>query len=203
MSKTMRTTRREAARMKRLPSPTLTRSMTANRKGLPIGYHAMKGTPITLSEEERKRHMHIVGRTGRGKSKLMESMIRQDILKERGVLLLDPHGTHEDSPYQGVLRWMADNRLDRQLYLIDLNERAWAPGLNYLSEPGMTNAWVADRARDGISKVFGGEDQSAMPLLWGWLPTLLHALADAGYPLAEGRAFVDDAAFRAAVVSSI
>jgi hypothetical protein len=195
--------RREATKMERAATPILRRSTTGKKRGSMIGIHAMKKTPIILSDDERGRHMHIVGRTGSGKSKLMEWMVRQDILAGHGVLLLDPHGTHEDSPYQSVLRWMADLHLDRQLYLIDLNERMWAPGLNYLSEPDMTNAWVADRARDGISKVFGGEQQETMPLLWSWLPTLLHALADAGYTLAEGRAFIDDSSFRAAVVSRV
>lgn len=176
---------------------------SGNGAGLCIGIHAKKRTPIFLSEEERGRHMHVVGRTGSGKSKLLEGMMREDIRAGRGVLLLDPHGSHADSPYQGVLRWMADQRLDRQLHLIDLNERGWAPGLNYLAEPGMTNAWVADRAREGISKVFGGEQQETMPIIWNWLPTLLHALADVGLTLAEGRAFIDDPAFRAAVVARV
>lgn len=87
--------------------------------------------------------------------------------------------------------------------MIDLNELGWAPGLNSLHEPGMSNEWVAGRAQDGIAKVFGGEDQRDKPIILNWLALLLHALADAGLTLAEGRAFIDDRVFRAAAVARV
>jgi putative protein kinase ArgK-like GTPase of G3E family len=37
--------------------------------------------------------MHIVGTTGKGKSKLLEHLIFQDVVAGRGVALIDPHGT--------------------------------------------------------------------------------------------------------------
>ena len=45
-----------------------------------------------LSQEDRRRHLFICGKTGTGKSNLMERMIWQDILADRGVALTDPHG---------------------------------------------------------------------------------------------------------------
>jgi len=36
--------------------------------------------------------MHIIGTTGKGKSKLLEHMIYQDAIFGRGVALIDPHG---------------------------------------------------------------------------------------------------------------
>src|SRR5665213_901444 len=52
-----------------------------------------RGKEVALSSEERSRHIHMIGASGTGKSKLMESMIRQDILAGRGLCLIDPHGT--------------------------------------------------------------------------------------------------------------
>lgn len=44
-----------------------------------------------LSERERATHMYMLGITGQGKSKLLEHLLRQDILAGRGCGLLDPH----------------------------------------------------------------------------------------------------------------
>lgn len=42
--------------------------------------------------DDRRRHVYVVGKTGVGKSTLMENMIMQDIMAGRGVGLVDPHG---------------------------------------------------------------------------------------------------------------
>src|SRR4051794_40398197 len=39
----------------------------------------------------RDRHVYIIGKPGMGKSTLMLSMIRQDILNGKGVGVIDPH----------------------------------------------------------------------------------------------------------------
>ncbi|OGE32844.1 hypothetical protein A3C59_04445 [Candidatus Daviesbacteria bacterium RIFCSPHIGHO2_02_FULL_36_13] len=49
-------------------------------------------TPIGLTEEERKTHAYIIGRTGGGKTTLMSSMAIQDILKGEGLAFIDPDG---------------------------------------------------------------------------------------------------------------
>jgi type IV secretory pathway VirB4 component len=40
--------------------------------------------PIGLLPEDRRRHTYILGKSGMGKSTLMENMILQDILAGRG-----------------------------------------------------------------------------------------------------------------------
>lgn len=42
--------------------------------------------------DDRRRHLYVIGKTGMGKSKLLELLIQQDIKNNRGVILLDPHG---------------------------------------------------------------------------------------------------------------
>ena len=54
--------------------------------------HQEQVTLIGLSEEERKRHVYIVGGTGTGKTTLLKYMIVQDIKAGRGVAVIDPHG---------------------------------------------------------------------------------------------------------------
>ena len=45
-----------------------------------------------IRQRDRLSHMYIIGRTGVGKSTLMEYMARQDIERGDGLTLLDPHG---------------------------------------------------------------------------------------------------------------
>ena len=45
-----------------------------------------------IKKEDRRRHLYIIGKTGMGKSKMLELLIKSDIEKNHGVILLDPHG---------------------------------------------------------------------------------------------------------------
>ena len=45
-----------------------------------------------IKQVDRLSHMYIIGKTGTGKSTLLETLIRQDIAAGRGCALLDPHG---------------------------------------------------------------------------------------------------------------
>ena len=63
-------------------------------RGLLLGYNVFRGTkkPIRLSEDDRRRHMYIIGQTGTGKSWLLKGLIMQDIAEGRGLAFIDPHG---------------------------------------------------------------------------------------------------------------
>ncbi len=48
--------------------------------------------PVTLPEEVRDRHVYVVGKSGTGKSTLIEAIARRDIEAGHGVAVIDPHG---------------------------------------------------------------------------------------------------------------
>ena len=63
--------------------------------GLYIGKSAYRGQvrPVYLEEDDRRRHMYIIGKTGVGKSEFLKDMILQDIRDGKGVCFIDPHDT--------------------------------------------------------------------------------------------------------------
>lgn len=62
--------------------------------GLYLGKSLYRGQEkkIFLSEDDRRRHMYIIGKTGTGKSEFLKEMILQDIAAGKGVCAIDPHG---------------------------------------------------------------------------------------------------------------
>ena len=69
--------------------------------------------PVTLSEDDRRRHLYIIGKTGTGKSTLILSLILADLAAGRGLALLDPHGDLARS----VIDAMPRHRIPDCLYL--------------------------------------------------------------------------------------
>ncbi len=64
-------------------------------KGLYLGQSVFRGTtrPIFIGDDDRRRHMYIIGKTGTGKSEFLKQMAMQDINDGKGLCFMDPHGT--------------------------------------------------------------------------------------------------------------
>lgn len=61
-----------------------------------------------IKRGDRRRHIYAIGKSGSGKSKLMELLIRQDIAHGKGICLIDPHGDVIDA----VLDFIPKERMD-------------------------------------------------------------------------------------------
>ena len=74
---------------KRAPAPA-----QIPNQGLYLGKSTFRGLskPVYMSEDDRRRHMYIIGKTGTGKSEFLKDMIMQDIRAGKGLALIDPHG---------------------------------------------------------------------------------------------------------------
>ncbi len=104
-------------------------------------YHPDRWEEAILDPELRPKHVYILGGTGSGKTKLIESMIRQDILAGRGFALIDPHGDLT----RNILCFLArsfdpseTDELGRRLILIEPFDRERAVGFNPLHAVGQT-----------------------------------------------------------------
>ena len=65
-----------------------------SKEGLVIGHNVYHGVKkeIRLSDEDRRRHVYIVGQTGTGKSTMLENLMVQDMTNGKGFAFIDPHG---------------------------------------------------------------------------------------------------------------
>lgn len=62
--------------------------------GLLLGYNLFRGEKkaIRLTNEDRRRHVYVVGQTGTGKSNFLENLALQDMINGDGFAFVDPHG---------------------------------------------------------------------------------------------------------------
>ena len=157
----------------------------------------MNGEELSLSLDERLRHIAVIGATGSGKSTLLRHIVRQDMERGDGVLLLEPHGDLAEAVLSDVPAW----RYNHVCYL-NLADLDYPVGLNVLEDTAPD-----DRARavDGVV--------SAMHSIWyeSWGPRMEMILRHActvliEYPNASlvllPRLLTDDA-FRARAVARV
>jgi hypothetical protein len=83
--------------------------------------------PVALAVADARRHLHIVGATGSGKSTLMAGMVLADAEAGRGVLVIDPKG----DLVTDLLARLPESALGRTV-VIDPDDHALPPRLNVL-----------------------------------------------------------------------
>ncbi len=52
-----------------------------------------KNVQFGIKAKDRQRHVYVIGKTGMGKSTLLENMAVQDIQNGEGMAFIDPHGS--------------------------------------------------------------------------------------------------------------
>lgn len=69
-------------------------------------------TKFGIRAKDRFRHMYVIGKSGTGKTTLLENMIVQDIHNGNGVAFIDPHGESADK----LLRYIPSSRINDVIY---------------------------------------------------------------------------------------
>ena len=83
--------------------------MTSPTQSLSIGAHVVSGDDVMLDQEERRRHLYVVGQTGTGKSTLFLNLICQDLAAGEGLALIDPHGDLAEAALRHIPRWRTND----------------------------------------------------------------------------------------------
>ncbi len=68
--------------------------------------------PFGIKAKDRQRHMYVIGKTGMGKSTLLENMAAQDIINGEGMAFIDPHGSAAET----LLEYVPEHRVNDVVY---------------------------------------------------------------------------------------
>lgn len=81
-----------------------------------------------IKRVDRKRHIYTIGKSGVGKSKFLELLIRQDIAHKKGVCVIDPHGEIVNN----ILDCIPEDRVD-DVCVIDPSDTEFPVSFNPFS----------------------------------------------------------------------
>jgi hypothetical protein len=172
---------------------------------LDLGHLAGRNATLRFPRTARDKHLYVCGGTGTGKSKFLESLIRQDIMNWRkskcGVLVLDPHG----SLYDSLVEWLAWHNIDRPVIPIDLRQDDWVVSYNLLRQRKADPAVLIDNLIDAMAYVWGETGTDRTPQLAQWAGNVLTALYEKKLTLVEAEHLFDRVAtqVRSAMTSDL
>ena len=113
---------------------------------------------LGLTLENRRRHLYILGKTGMGKSTMIQNIILQDIFAGIGTCLIDPHG--DSSEY--ILDRIPKHRHQDVIYL-NPADTDFPVGLNVLeSENGEPDFLIAAGLMSVFKRIWSGSWSSRM-----------------------------------------
>ena len=99
-----------------------------------------------VRQEDKFRHMYIVGKTWTGKSTFINNMIISDMRAGNGLCLLDPHGELVDD----LLEYIPSNRIN-DVILFDVGDAEYPIGFNLLQAD---NEDEKNRIASGVVSTF-------------------------------------------------
>lgn len=71
-----------------------------------------KNTRFGIKRDDRRRHMYLIGKTGMGKTTMLEHMVYSDIINGNGLALVDPHGDFAEK----ILNYIPSDRVNDVVY---------------------------------------------------------------------------------------
>jgi energy-coupling factor transporter ATP-binding protein EcfA2 len=107
-----------------------------------------------IKTDDRRRHIYIIGKTGVGKTTLLENMAIADIESGKGIGIVDPHGEFAEK----LLDYIPENRLEDVIYF-DPSDTEQPIGFNPLEQ-------VSDEQRHLIASGMMGVFKKIWPDVW-------------------------------------
>lgn len=168
-------------------------------------HHGVR-TPIGLTEQERQRHMYIIGGTGSGKTTMLQYEIAQDMRNGKGVAIVDPHGDMAET----LLEYVPKERVDDAIYF-NPDDIAYPIGLNLLELDEKLDGDELLREKDLITetvvsifrKVFSDDDSGGHRIEYMLRNAVQTALTQQNATLFTVYDLINDPTYRKKVVASL
>jgi hypothetical protein len=142
---------------------------TARRSKAPdlrLGFDVADGLPVSLAGEHLETHVHIMGPTGCGKSRLLLSFFQQLVSRrDSAVVLMNPKGALGRMARDWAIRHGHTGRL----IFFDPGDPEMVLGYNPLSRNGLAVETQAKAVREAILAGFGQRGVDETPQLARWL----------------------------------
>ena len=150
-----------------------------------------------IKPKDRTRHMYIIGKTGVGKSTLLENMIIQDVQNGEGVAVIDPHGSLAEK----ILDYVPEERIKDVVYFAPF-DMEYPVAFNVLEDVGVDSRHLVV---SGIMSVFKKVWQDAWSARMEHIlnNTLLALIEYPGSTLMSVNKMFADKDFRKKVVDNI
>lgn len=150
-----------------------------------------------IKAKDRTRHMYVIGKTGMGKSTLLENMAVQDIQKGEGMAFLDPHGKTADL----LLEYVPEHRLKDVLYFAPF-DMDYPVAFNVMEDVGYDKRHlVVSGLMSTFKKIWADAWSARMEYILS--NTLLALLEYPGATLLAVNKMLSDKEFRKRVVDNI
>lgn len=108
---------------------------------------------VRIMDEDRKRHVYIIGKSGSGKSVLLNNMAVQDAQDGKGLGMIDPHGDLIDDTLAAIPKERA-----KDVIIFDAADRERPVGLNILEAyTAEEQERAASDATEIFIKIYGDE----------------------------------------------
>jgi hypothetical protein len=116
-----------------------------------------KELPFGIKENDRTKHMYVIGKSGMGKSTLLENLAIQDINNGEGICVIDPHGSMAEK----LLDHIPESRIKDVVYFSP-SDHEYPVGLNVLEKvPADKRYLVANGLMSAFKKIFVDGDGKA------------------------------------------
>lgn len=156
-----------------------------------------------VSQESRGRHFYVVGTTGSGKTRFLESLIKQDIENGFGFGVIDPHSDFTED-VKGLLYLLNGDEpkfLQEQVVLIDPTDKTNTVTFNPLERTSKESAArVASELTEAFKKIWKDAWGARMEDL---LKNTLIALIENDLTLAEVRPFLTNLEIRHKILEKV
>jgi hypothetical protein len=188
--------------------PALARQLPASdlvpKQGRVLGRSNFPGNErlIAVDYTAARKHLHVVGPTGSGKTVLLANMIRQDMQQGYGVVLIDAKGGDANNLFSAALDYVPRARIDDTI-VMDVADTNRPVGFNILEQGNPRQ--VIDELTELFESMYDSKSVWTREVLYHGLRTLVEtpgsAFTDLGPLLVPSSS--DEVAWRDAVIRAL